>query len=199
MDFARFFPLLGVMGMALAGCANVDAGFRELPQGRMATEPQNYKLAEFNSLAPETLTISDANLYYPVADVVWRGDPFGDRLSQVEAIFDAAAEEAEGSLDGARPVRATAQVTRFHSVTEKARVSVGGVHSIRFYLTVYDRKTNELLEGPRLVIADLPALGGENALASDREGDTMKTRITEHLKLVLVDELTGTTRAARPR
>jgi len=174
----------------LGACAAVDEGFRELPRGEVREAPRDYSIAAFDVLAPRTLEVSEANLYYPIADIVWRGDPFGDRYEQIEAIFDAAGEAVAAELDGERPVRVTVQVTRFHSVTEKARVMVGGVHSMRFFLTVYDVGSDEPVEGPRLVIADLPALGGTAALRAEREGQTMKVRVLEQLRLVLLRELT---------
>ena len=174
----------------LGACAGVDEGLREFPEGAVREQARDYRIAAYDVLVPRSLEASEANLYYPIADIVWRGDPFGDRYEQVEAIFDTAGQNAMRSLNGSRPVRVTVQVTRFHSVTEKARVQVGGVHSMRFYLTVYDVGSDEPIEGPRLVVADLPALGGEAALASERQGQTMKVRILEKLRLVLLEELT---------
>ena len=76
----------------LGACAAVDEGFRELPNGEVREAPRDYSIAAFDVLAPRTLEVSEANLYYPIADIVWRGDPFGDRYEQIEAIFDAAGE-----------------------------------------------------------------------------------------------------------
>jgi len=182
----------------LGACAAADQAFRKLPAGVTREEPRDYSVAGFDVLAPRTLEVSEANLYYPVADIVWRGDPFGDRYEQIEAIFDEAGGNVAAELDGARPVRVTVQVTRFHSLTEKARVQVGGVHSMRFYLTVYDLGSDVPIEGPRLVIADLPGLGGETALRAEREGQTMKVRILEQLRLVLLRELTEPAPPPRP-
>lgn len=182
---------LGALALgALGACASVDEGLRDLPQGVTREAPRDYRIAAFDVLVPRTLEVSEANLYYPIADIVWRDDPFGDRYDQVEAIFDTAGARAAEALNGSRPVRVTVQVTRFHGVSEKARVIVGGVHSIRFYLTVYDVGSDVPIEGPRLVIADLPALGGEAALRAEREGQTEKVRITENLRLVLLENLT---------
>ncbi|MEL7105448.1 MAG: DUF6778 family protein [Pseudomonadota bacterium] len=180
----------GAVLFALGACAAVDEGLRELPQGAVRDQARDYRVAAYDVLVPRSLQASEANLYYPIADIVWRGDPFGDRYEQIEAIFDTAGENAARAVNGSRPVRVTVQVTRFHSLTEKARVQVGGVHSMRFFLTVYELGSDEPIEGPRLVIADLPALGGEAALASERQGQTMKVRILEKLRLVLIEELT---------
>ncbi|MEO1239253.1 MAG: DUF6778 family protein [Pseudomonadota bacterium] len=189
MKYIRKIVSVGAV-LALGACAAVDEGIRDLPQGAIREQARDYSLAGFDVLVPRTLRASEANLYYPIADIVWRGDPFGDRYEQIEAIFDTAGANAGQALNGSRPVRVTVQVTRFHSLTEKARVQVGGVHSMRFFLTVYDLGSDEPIEGPRLIIADLPALGGEAALAAERQGQTMKVRILEQLRLVLLDELT---------
>lgn len=182
---------MGALCLTMLGaCAGIDDGFRDMPEGKQRAVARDYRIAAFDVLAPRSLVSSEDNLYYPIADIVWRGDPFGDRYEQVEAIFEEAGANAALSLDGDRPVRVTVQVTRFHSVTEKARVMVGGVHSMRFYLTVYDVGSDEPIEGPRFVIADLPAYGGETALAADREGQTMKVRILEQLRLAFLKELT---------
>lgn len=175
---------------ALSGCAAVDVGYREFPVGEVREQARDYQVAAYDVLVPRDLEVSEANYYYPIADIVWRGDPFGDRYAQVEEIFDAAGENASQSLDGSRPVRVAVQVTRFHSLTEKARVTVGGVHSIRFYLTVYDVGSDVPIEGPRLIVADIPALGGAAAFRAERQGQTMKSRILEQLRLVLIRELT---------
>lgn len=33
--------------------------------------------------ASSDLSVSESNSYYPNADVVWRGDPIGDRIQQI--------------------------------------------------------------------------------------------------------------------
>ena len=79
---------------------------------------------------------------------------------------------------------------RFHSLTEKARYSVGGVHNIiEFDLTVRRASTGEALAPARRVEADLPALGGTAAIESDRAGQTQKVRVTTFLQSVIQQEL----------
>ena len=41
----------------------------------------------------------------------------------------------------------------------------------------------------RVEEADLPALGGRSAMAADRKGQTQKVRVTDHLALVIQQEL----------
>jgi len=65
----------------------------------------------------------------------------------------------------------------------------GGVHSITFVLTLRDSKSGATVLGPRVVKADLRAFGGRKALQADRDGQTQKVRIIEHLAGVIAREL----------
>lgn len=197
--------VLGVVMLlvGLAGCGGTgpDAPRSDLPL-RMAGSATasdvaapagaampDYRVVESSVSVPQTLRVSEANRYYPVADIVWRNDPRGDRYAQVKAIFDAAVAEATAPMTGARAVLVDLQVVRFHSLTEKARYSIGGVHSIRFYLTVRDAATQAVIDGPRLIKADMKAAGGDQALKDDAEGRTPKVLITAHLAEVIRAEL----------
>lgn len=177
--------------LALAGCTGTVEVARGPVVGTVPQEARDYDLLTFEALAPDDLTVSEANLYYPIADVVWRGDPYGDRLAQVEALFEEAGDLAVASLEGARPVLATAQITRFHGLTEKAQVMVGGVHSIQFFLTVYDAETGTIIEGPRRVRADLEAWGAGRTLREAREGLSEREKLVDHLHRTLIAELTA--------
>ncbi|NOX39651.1 MAG: hypothetical protein GXP05_03795 [Alphaproteobacteria bacterium] len=42
----------------------------------------------------DSLSVSEANRLIPNADIVWRGDPYGDRRVQIEDIIDLAASQA---------------------------------------------------------------------------------------------------------
>ena len=88
------------------------------------------------------------------------------------------------------------ELVRFHSLTERTRYSVGGVHSIKFDLTVLDAATGEVLEATRRINGDLPALGGYAALAADNAGQGQKVRITAHLVQLFTNELSGLANAA---
>ena len=82
------------------------------------------------------------------------------------------------------------EVLRFHALTEKARYSIGGIHSITFQVTLTDPATGATVGEPRIVQADLPGYGGDEAIAADAQGFTQKFRITNHLANVIVVELT---------
>lgn len=171
--FICFFLIFGV-----AACASFNDPVSE---GVPAPATRNYDVVGLEVAVPRTLVVSEANSYYPGADIVWRGDPPGDRYKQVEAIFDSGMQRGFSTLGGSRDVVVEIEVQRFHSLTEKARYTVGGVHSITFLVTVRDARTGEVIEGPRRVKADLKAYGGQTALDAERRGETQKVRITEHL------------------
>jgi len=147
---------------------------------------RNWRVAQVMVSVPETLTVSEENLYAPDADIVWRGEPEGDRRAQVKAIFEEAARRGSADLKGSRPVALSVRVTRFHALSDVARLrlSHSGVHDIAFVAQVNDARTGEILTGPEPIRADLVALTGEKGLQADMAGQTQKVRITDHLSRV---------------
>ena len=142
---------------------------------------------------PSDMTVSEANSYYPIAGIVWRGDPLGNRAQQISSIFQTSIQAAGEGLTGSIPITVDVELARFHSLTERTRYSVGGVHSIKFDLTVRNALTGEILEQRRRVNGDFPALGGYATLAADNQGQGQKVRITAHLTNLFFQELTGRT------
>lgn len=162
------------------------------PAGEIATvapQASALRVGRVDVIVPRDLSVSEANLYYPRADIVWRGDLPGDRHAQVQTIFEEAARRGVTGLDGPTEVALEIKVRRFHSVSEKARYSVGGVHNIVFDLTLRRAATGAPLAAPREVVISLPALGGNKAIEADRAGQTQKVRISEHLQAVIRQEL----------
>ncbi|MEM7631902.1 MAG: DUF6778 family protein [Pseudomonadota bacterium] len=157
------------------------------------------RVASITVEVPRDLTVSEANRYLPKGDIVWRGDPIGDRHAQVAAIFDTALTRGAQSVNGALPVALDVKVTRFHALTEKARYSVGGVHNITFDLTLRDPDTGVALAPTREVQADLDGFGGQRAINADAQGQTQKVRITDHLAEVIRQELTRAEGFQNPR
>lgn len=147
------------------------------------------KVAGISVRVPQTLTVTEANGYYPRADIVWRGDDLGDRRQQVKTIFEEAFSKGTQTFDGTRAVIVDVQVKRFHSLTERARERVGGVHNMEFFLTVYDAETGDVVLPTRLVEANLPALGGVAAIEAVQRGQTQRVRVTTYLSMVIQDEL----------
>ncbi|NAZ36089.1 DUF6778 family protein [Rubellimicrobium sp. CFH 75288] len=182
--------VLALAGCGVTGGGNGPAQARALVPGtlseaQVAAAP---RVTAFRVEVPASLRASEANTFYPFADLVWRGDPPGDRHAQVAALFEEAARRAIAADLGGREAVAVARVERFHGVTERTRFSVGGVYSIRFTLLFVDPETGEPLAPPRVIRADLPAPGGNAAVELDRQGQTEKVRVTDHLAWTLGQE-----------
>lgn len=194
------------LGAVVSACAATDlpsrnAPFEETPSARALAESDfaspvleeampNYRVEQVNVIVPQSLIVSEANRYYPNGDIVWREDPPGDRHQQVKAIVENAMARGTARVDGDVPIIVDVQILRFHALTEKTRYSVGGVHSIKFGLSIRSAETGLLLEERRVVQADLLGYGGERAIAAERQGQTQKVRITAHLANVIEKELT---------
>lgn len=155
--------------------------------GQKVAIPLN--VTDVRVMVPGSLRVSEAETWYPNADVVWRGEPRGNRLVQVQAIFEEAAAKGTADLKSGVAVVAEVEVTRFHCVTEKTRNTIGGTHSMHFKLTIRDAATGAVLDGPRLVSADVKASGGSKAIAEDYAGRTQRVVVVERLAQVLHDEL----------
>ena len=138
---------------------------------------------------PQSLEVSEAERYYPPGDIVWRGEPFGDRHAQVKRIYEEAARAATAGLTTGRAAVAEVQVTRFHALTNKTRYSVGGVYSLKFELTIRDARSGAVLRGPVLINADAPAAGGQRATDEENAGLSQRKVIVAHLTDVLKTEL----------
>ena len=189
---------LGAVAAALTACSSVDTVTRNAPLEtprigavEQAEVVRDYSLHAIRFAAPADMRVSEANSYYPIADVVWRGDPLGNRLEQISSIFQTSVTAAGETLTGSVPVIVDVELVRFHSLTERTRYSVGGVHSIKFDLTVRDATTGAVLEQTRRINGDLAALGGYAAVAADNQGQGQKVRITTHLTQLFADELSG--------
>ncbi|EEB85372.1 DUF6778 family protein [Roseobacter sp. GAI101] len=192
------------LGVFVSGCATSDIASRNAtldpsaPKMMLQAEPDqsfaavaapSLRISEINVVVPDSLKVSEANRYYPSGDIVWRGDPIGNRHAQIKAIFEAALQQSAQNADGEIPVLLDVEVLRFHALTEKARYSVGGVHSITFRLTVRDPRTGLPMAQPQVVKADLDGFGGQQAIEADRRGETQKVRITAHLAEVFRQEM----------
>ncbi len=182
-----------MLGLSLSACGGMgiatrNAPFENIPESVQITAPD---ILAVRVVVPETLRVSEANAYYPGGDIVWRGDPAGDRHAQVKAIFETAAQQSVQKITkGGQPAIMDIQVTRFHALTEKARNTVGGVHALQFAIILRDPETLGMLGEPKHVQADFRALGGAGAAVAERHGITQKKRIIEHLAEVIEVELT---------
>ncbi len=186
--------MIAVLGFSVSGCASLDVATRNAsfaaPQ-KSQTLNQLVGVSEVKVNVSRELRVSEAALFYPVADIVWRGEERGDRYEQVSAIFQEGATRAGSTLTGEAKARLEIDVLRFHAMTDKARYTVGGTHSISFVMSLKDPETGVDLIAPRKIKADLKGYGGQDALAADARGETQKIRITQHLANVIRAEIAG--------
>ena len=189
---------IAALCLGVAGCASIDTVTRnapiEVPQFGEQTRvvARSYAVQDMTFTASNQLRVSESNSYYPNADVVWRGDPIGDRIEQIGTIFQTATVRNKDRLVGDIPVVVDFELVRFHGVTERTRFSIGGVYNIVFTMSVRNAVTGEIIEEPRLIEADLSAPGGIAALMQEQRGQTEKVRVTDFLTQVFKDELSGT-------
>lgn len=185
----QMFRKLFIMIVALVGLAACSGG-NEFVSSRGAPEiERSYNLAGFAFAAQADLSVSENEGYYPIADIVWRGDPRGARVPQIAAMFDTAAKRSKAGLTGEIPVAVKVTLVRFHGVTDRTRYSVGGNYNIIFDLTVTDARTGTIVEPTRRITANLQAPGGTRAVQLEQSGQTQKVRVVNFLTSVLQKEL----------
>lgn len=204
MSILRSIIFLAFAG-ALSACGSFDVVSRgadrpvtSLVPPTMSDMSMGWNVIDVRVDVPSNLRVSEANVYYPLADIVWREDPFGDRYAQVQKIMDDGLTRGLTHLNGPRPVYFDITMSRFHSLTEKTRYSVGGVHNMIFTLTVIDAATGLRLHGPVKIELDLKAYGGAQAFAAERRGHTQKVRILSHLTNTMRRQFAGNLPSAAP-
>ena len=190
-----------VVAVGLSACATTDSisdansrstlGTSSQVEQELAASSAAWRLADVRVRVSDDLIVSEENLYYPKGDIVWRGDPYGDRRVQVAKILDDGMTSGLTHLIGKRRVFFDVDLHRFHSLTEKARYSVGGVHNIEITLTVVDAATGVVLHSPFDMEIDLKAHGGEKAIIAEQKGLTQKVRIKAHLAKVMRETFPG--------
>lgn len=140
-----------------------------------------YEVVDVQVVVPDYLVVSEANVYQPKADIVWREDPLGDRYEQVKTIIEGALRKGTAPLHGQRQVIMAVRVNTFLSITEKTRNSVGGKHNVHFEYVLLDAKTRQPVTPVQNIDASLKAFGGAKAYRAMRAGQTQKVRITNHV------------------
>ena len=192
------FAGLAALALSVAACSDTGMATRNAPLdtlGMGVEGPQvvtrSYDVKGLQFGTAKKMRVSEGNGYYPFADVVWRGDPMGDRVQQIATIFDTALTRGSADLAGSVPVNVEIELARFHGVTERTRFSAGGVYNMVFMLTVRHAQTGAIIEPPRKIAANLSAPGGSAAVIAEQKGQTEKVRVTDYLTIVLRDELSG--------
>ena len=165
--------------LILSACANVqDDTFGVVSSNKIDSA---IRIVRYDVIVPRELTVSEANLYWPMADIVWRDDPPGDRHQQIQKLVEDSMEWGLTAFNAGNQAIVTIEIQKFHALSQKARYTVGGVHTMRFQMLVWDATSGEPIYGPVAINADLNALGGAAAIQADAEGRTQKARIRQHL------------------
>lgn len=178
------------VALGLSGCVSTNTFF---PEPLREDLTFNWRVVEVQATVPRILTTSTANTQMPDVDLIWREDGPGDVYAQIETIMEEAMAQASlrfrPSVKGSRAVILRTEQIQFHSLTERARSNIGGIHNTDFILTVVDANTGELLAGPAAIEADVQAFGGSNAEALVALGQTMRVRIIQRVSDVIATYL----------
>jgi hypothetical protein len=96
-----------ILAVTLGACsATMPASRSAMPDDTMlGFAPPDVRVESFTVSVPRSLKVNERNRYYPQGDIVWRGEPMGDRHAQVKAIFEAGLRGAASQVEGSRPVR----------------------------------------------------------------------------------------------
>lgn len=181
-----FKPALMALGLAfgLAGCASTtwETAYQQLDPAQTA----NWRASAVQVIVPETLTTSDANGFTPNYDIVWHGEPAGDRRAQAAAIVTEGIEKGASGLRGGTRVRIVATLAQFHAITPRVRESLqnSGVHNIQYSVQVFDARSNAPLTEPQTIKAEFPALVGAAGDEADARGMTQRVQIVNQIALV---------------
>lgn len=141
--------------------------------------------SRFQVEIPEELTVTEVNTLAPDADIVWHGEPAGDRRAQVAAILKEGISAGFSNLHGKTFVDVAIRLKHFHAVTPAAvSRAPAAVHNISYVIQVFDAKTGEPLTRPETIQADLEAYVGASAVTAALQGNTQRVRIVRHLKAV---------------
>ena len=149
---------------------------------------KGWRLAAVNVQVPDSLTISESNVLVPEADIVWQEDPPGDRRAQVAAIMSAAVAAGASALQGHEPVNIVIVMQRFHALTpaaEALQMDNVCVLNVDFTISVVDAASGKVLVPAQSVMAALPGLTGQAAIAARQQGQTQKTAIEAHVRAVV--------------
>lgn len=178
----RAFVLAGTSAF-LAGCSGRwDVDYEE---GIDPNLSKSWHLHRVQVVVPDELTVSNENTYAPNADIVWHGDPAGDRRAQVAKILTEGLTRAAAPLKGPRGITLHATLGHFHAVTPAAVArSPAAVHNIGYTIQVLDDATGAPLTKMAAIEADLEAYVGAAAVTAAVQGQTQRVRIVDHIATV---------------
>lgn len=172
--------------VTLTACTTINTSFgTPVP----ADVTSNWRLSDVRVIVPDSLAVSEANNLAPNGDIIWHGDPDGDRRLQVETIVKNAIQRGAGGLNGSQPVTIEATLIRFHALSPRARRTTGGVHKVAFSVVVRDANTGVQLIDPLVIQADEKAFGSNDARDAEALGQTQKVRISNRISVVIASWL----------
>jgi len=156
-------------------------------QGIEKSVSRKWRLNKVHMNVPESLTVSEKNRYAPKADIVWRGEPLGDRRKQVGAIMTTAVKSGARGLRGGKRVDFNVEMIEFHALSDKLRKSniKAGIHNISFLIEVVDSRNGKVIVAKQPIQADLIGYTGKQAKELVAAGQTQKVRITNHVAVVI--------------
>lgn len=167
----------------LAGCGGTWKVAYD--QGLSANVTRGWHVHGISVDVPSTLSVSESNTFAPNADIVWHGEPLGNRRAQVASIIREGIRNGTSGLNGRRGVNIGARLVHFHAVTPAAvSRAPGAVHNIAYQIQVQDQRTGEPLSDVETIQADLEAYVGSAAVTAAINGQTQRVRIVNHLALV---------------
>lgn len=178
-----FIALTLSLGLAACAGSNWETAYEQVEP----TMAANWRLASVEVSAPDTLTTSDRDGYTPDYDVVWHGEPAGDRRAQAAAIIKEGIERgARSALHGRKSVRIVATIGQFHAITPTVRrmQSQVGIHNIQYTVQVFDAHSGAPLTEPQNIKAEFPALVGKAGDEADARGLTQRVQIVNHIAAV---------------
>lgn len=177
-----FITLALVLGTAACAPTQWETSYNQLAP----SETRNWRVAEVDVIIPETLTTSEENTYVPNFDIVWHGDPAGDRREQAAAILREGITRGAQGLRGGQRVRIVATLVQFHGITPTVRhkLQASGVHNIQYQIQVFDARTGAARTESQLIKADLPALVGKAGDEADAKGLTQHVQVVNHIAAV---------------
>ncbi len=145
---------------------------------------RGWRVASVQVVVPDSLTTSEQNSFAPNFDIVWHGEPLGDRKAQVARLMEEGVRAGSAKLRGSKPVTLQVIMSRFHAVTPRAvSRAPGAVHDIRYTIQAFDSRGNPLT--PQVItMADLEANVGTQAILAAQQGQTQQVRIRDHIAKV---------------
>lgn len=147
---------------------------------------KSWRVTTVNVTVPENLTVSDENTYLPRADIVWHGDPPGDRRAQVQKIVAESARSAVSGLRGSTPVVLNMTVEEFHGVSPIALARAPeAVYHMAFLAQITDARTGAALTPLTQIQADTPALVGEAGINAAQFGPSQTEQVSRHIVATL--------------